>query len=197
MKVIGITGGIASGKSATSKYIKSLGFKIYDCDEIAHNIFDESDVKKEIANTFNIKGDVKREEISKIVFNDKNKMEALNNIMRKRITLKMIELLNDVNNKEDDLIFFDVPLLYEWHLYDMFNNVIFVYVDKNTQIERLIKRDKIDKDYALKKLDAQIDIEDKFKFAERRKDFIINNNQDLSYLYKEIDMTLKEIKNDI
>ena len=196
MIIIGITGGIASGKSATSKYIKSLGHKLYDCDTIAHDIFDSNEVQKEIASTFNIKGDIKREEISKIVFNDKNKMEELNNIMRKRITLKMIEILNSDENNKEELVFFDVPLLYEWHLYDMFKYVIFVYVDRNTQIERLVNRDKISKDYALKKLEAQIDIEDKFTLAERRHDLIIDNNADLANLYKEIDRVLREIKND-
>ena len=196
MIIIGITGGIASGKSKTSQYIKSLGYKLYDCDKIAHDIFDSNEVKKEIGSTFNIKGDIKREEISKIVFNDKNKMEELNNIMRKRITLKMIELLNSEENNKEDLVFFDVPLLYEWHLYDMFLHVMFVYVSRDVQIERLVNRDKINKEYALKKLDAQIDIEDKYKLAERRGDFIINNNQDLDNLYKEVDRVLKEIRND-
>lgn len=196
MIIIGITGGIASGKSATSKYIKSLAYKLYDCDTIAHDIFDSNEVQKEIASTFNINGDIKREEISKIVFNDKNKMEELNNIMRKRITLKMIEILNSDENNKEELVFFDVPLLYEWHLYDMFKYVIFVYVDRNTQIERLVNRDKISKEYALKKLEAQIDIEDKFTLAERRHDLIIDNNADLANLYKEIDRVLREIKND-
>ena len=67
MIIIGITGGIASGKSKTSQYIKSLGYKLYDCDKIAHDIFDSNEVKKEIASTLNISEKTVRNHISNVM----------------------------------------------------------------------------------------------------------------------------------
>lgn len=193
-KIIGVSGGIASGKSLVSAYIKNKGYQLFDCDSIAHDIFEKEEVKKEISDRFNISiKDVSRKNISSIVFNNQELLNVLNDVMRERI----IKEMKDIILKHEDIIFFDVPLLYDWALYDMFDKVIFVYVNKNNQIERLKNRDNIDMTYAKKKIDVQIDIDKKLEIAKERGDIIIDNNTDIDNLYLKIDEVLKEIEDEI
>ena len=193
-KIIGVSGGIASGKSLVSAYIKNKGYQLFDCDSIAHDIFEKEEVKKEISDRFNISiKDVSRKNISSIVFNNQELLNVLNDVMRERI----IKEMKDIILKHQGIIFFDVPLLYDWALYDMFDKVIFVYVNKNNQIERLKNRDNIDMTYAKKKIDVQIDIDKKLEIAKDRGDIIIDNNADIDELYLKIDEVLKEIENEI
>ena len=193
-KVIGISGGIASGKSQVSAYIKNKGYQVFDCDNISHYIFEKEEVKKEISARFNIDiKDVNRKNIASIVFNNKELLNVLNDIMRKRI----IDEMKAIILKHEDIIFFDVPLLYDWALNDMFDKVIFVYVNKETQIERLKNRDSIDNNYANNKIKAQIDIDKKLEIAKERCDIIIDNNSNIDDLYLKIDEVLKEIEDEI
>ena len=84
--IIGITGGIASGKSLISKRIESLGYKVYDCDMISHEIFETEEIQLRLKDEFGISSErVSRKEISEIVFNDEKKMKLLNNIMHPQI----------------------------------------------------------------------------------------------------------------
>lgn len=192
--VIGISGGIASGKSLVSEYLKNKGYKIYDCDLIAHEIFELQDTKVKIANTFNIDiKDVNRKYISKLAFNNNKLLESLNDIMKNKIISQMKEIINNNNG----LIFFDAPLIYDWHLEDMFDRVIFVYVNKNIQELRLSQRDNIDLEYAKKKINSQIDIDEKYQLAKSRKDYIVDNNGTIDALNPQIDKILKEIENEI
>ena len=190
MQVIGITGGIASGKTSVSSYIRKKGFKVYDCDKIAHDVFLKENVKNKIIAAFNLsEKEYTRSTVASIVFKDKEKLDTLNSIMKDEILLKMKEIIKG----ENGLIFFDVPLLYDWHLEDIFEKRVFVYVDKENQIARLEKRDNIDKEFAINKISAQIDIEEKKKIAEKNNDYIIDNNQDEDALYQEVDKFLRRI----
>lgn len=192
-KIIGITGGTATGKTTVSKYIKSLGYQVYDCDEIAHSVFMKSDIQEKLQQAFNIKCSVKREDIAEIVFQDKNKMAILNTIMRPAILKEM----EDIIKNSAHTIFFDTPLLYDWHLGAMFDKVVFVYAGKDMQIKRLIARDSIDIAYATDKLNAQLPIDKKLEIAIVRGDIIIDNNSDEKSLYKKVDAILKELSYDI
>ncbi|MCR5422930.1 MAG: dephospho-CoA kinase, partial [Bacilli bacterium] len=87
--------------------------------------------------------------------------------------------------------------IYDWHLEDMFDRVIFVYVNKNIQESRLSQRDNIDLEYAKKKINSQIDIDEKYQLAKSRKDYIVDNNGTIDALNPQIDEILKEIENEI
>lgn len=194
--IVGITGGIASGKSLVTSKIKEFGYKVYDCDMISHDLFETPHVQERLKEEFGIKADrVTRKEISLIVFNDETKMKMLNNIMHPYILDELDKIIWDCN--EEELVFIDVPLLYELNLTYMFNKIIFVYVDEEKQIERLKERDRISSTYAREKIRKQIPMEKKREIARKNKHFILENNIGVEETYKKLDEILKEIKNDI
>lgn len=189
--VIGITGGIASGKSLVTNRLKALGYTIVDCDEISHEVFEESKTKELLKKAFNIDS-VTRSSIARIVFSDKSKLSILNNIMYPLILKRLEEVMKA--NKKLKCYFVDVPLLYERNMEYLFNKIIFVNVSSEIQIERLMKRDNIDYDYAKEKIDSQLSMKEKEKKTIKNNNYIINNNGIIEDTYKEIDNIIKELK---
>lgn len=193
--IIGITGGIASGKSLVSSKIKDLGFELHDCDLISHAIFETDTVQERLKDEFGFKGErVSRKDISSIVFSDEAKIKVLNNIIHPLILDELDRIIYNVS--EDDVVFIDVPLLYELKLEYLFDKIIFVYVDEEKQIERLKDRDRISTSYAKEKIKKQIPMDIKKEHALKNKHFIIDNNSGLEELYRKLDFILKEINND-
>lgn len=194
--IIGITGGIASGKSLITSRVKELGYKVYDCDVISHDLFEAEEIQLRLKEEFGIKSErVTRREISVIVFSDESKLKLLNNIMHPYILDELDKII--WNTKENEVVFIDVPLLYELHLTHLFNKVIFVYLDEDRQIERLKERDRISTAYAKEKIRKQLSMEEKKSIAKAKKHFILENNTGIEEAYKKLDIILKEIKNDI
>lgn len=185
--VIGITGSIASGKSLVTNYLRIKGYKVIDSDKLAHSILDMPKVKRQIYDTFAVNT---RSELSLIVFNDKVQLEKLNAIMKPWI---IDELTQEMHKIKEKIYFVDAPVLYEMNLQNMFDKVLVVYVDKQTQIVRLMKRDLISREYAIKKINMQIDIESKRELC----DFVIDNRQDKDTTYKQIDEILRRLLNEI
>lgn len=189
--VIGITGGISSGKSTVSNYIKSLGYKVIDADLISREIMKPKEdgfkaVLKEFPSCFD--GEVLlRDKLGSLIFNDEKKREKLNSIthpiIKDRIELEI--------SKSDGLIFLDVPLLFEAHFDTLCDYTILVYIDKLEQIKRLMLRDNITYDYAVSKIDSQMSLDDKKELA----DYIIYNDSTLNDLYKSVDKVIEGIKN--
>jgi dephospho-CoA kinase len=178
-----LTGGIGTGKSTVASFLKMYGYKIIDADKISREVFEEK--KDEIKKIF---GTTDRKKLRKIVFNDKEKLKILENLIlpevKKRVLLKAKEL-----EKDNVPYFVDLPLFYEKQNYDEFDKVLVIYAPKELQIQRVIKRDSATKEEALAILNNQIDIEEKKKKA----DFIIDNSKDLKHLQKEIESFLKKI----
>lgn len=194
--IIGITGGIASGKSLISKRIESLGYKVYDCDMISHELFETEEIQLRLKDEFGIKSErVSRKEISEIVFNDDKKMKLLNNIMHPHILDEIDKII--WSTKEDEIVFIDVPLLYELNLINLFNKVIFVYVNEEKQLERLKRRDRIGTVSAKEKIKKQLSVENKKNIALDNKHYILENEADVLETYKKLDVILKEIVYDI
>ncbi|MFA6843684.1 MAG: dephospho-CoA kinase [Bacilli bacterium] len=185
--VIGITGSIASGKSLVTNYLRTKGYKVIDSDKIAHSILDMPTVKAQIYETFAVDN---RAALSKIVFNDKAQLEKLNAIMKPLIIDK---LKKEMQKRHEKIYFVDAPVLYEMNLQYMFDKVLVVYVDKEAQIVRLMRRDLISREYAIKKISMQIDIESKKELS----DFVIDNSQDKDMTYKQIDEILRRLLNEI
>ena len=194
--IIGITGGIASGKSLISKRLESLGYKVYDCDMISHELFETEEIQLRLKDEFGIKSErVNRKEISEIVFNDDKKMKLLNNIMHPHILDEIDKII--WSTKDDEIVFIDVPLLYELNLINLFNKVIFVYVNEEKQLERLKRRDRIGTVSAREKIKKQLSVENKKNIALDNKHYILENEADVLETYKKLDVILKEIVYDI
>jgi dephospho-CoA kinase len=194
MKVIGITGGIASGKSTVTKRLIKLGYKVVDCDEITHQLLKELTVIKKIGLEFGPevihKGQINRQEIGQIISNNQEKRYALNDIIH---PLVIDEVQRQIHNNEEDIIFIDTPLLYEAHMQNIMDKIIVVYINPQLQKQRLIKRDKIDVDYATKKIDMQMPIDEKAYLA----DYLINNEGSKHQTNIQIEDIIRRIKDEI
>lgn len=183
--IIGLTGGIASGKSTVSKYLAEKGYKIYDADKIAKDISEKKSVQEEIILTFGNKivdknKNVDRKKLKEIVFENKNELKKLNDIIHP----KVIEFYKELKEKNtDEIIIFDVPLLFESGIDKFCDKILVVISDYEIQLNRIVERDKIDRDLASKIIKSQISNEKRIK----RADIVIENNSSLEDLYEKVE----------
>ncbi|MDW5299284.1 MAG: dephospho-CoA kinase [Sedimentibacter sp.] len=197
-KIIVITGSIGTGKSTAVNIIKEMGFKVLDSDKIVHegynigNTLYNKVVKhfgKEILNKDNT---IDRQKLGQIVFNDKVKLIFLNNLVHNSV---VEELIKGINECEDEVIFLDIPLILEVkeknEFYDLkFDEIWLIYVNEQTQRERLWKRAIIENknpDDVLKIISKQISIEEKVSMV----DEVINNEGTVEELEQKIQELLK------
>ena len=193
-KIIGLTGSISTGKSQVSNYLKQRGEKVIDADLIAREVVDLEPVKKKIKEAFGngiYKDDeLDRKALGEIVFRDKEKRQVLNEIEHPEIYRIILEEIKNSKGR----VFVDIPLLFEsQHLNERygldFDEVWLVYVNRETQVKRLIKRDRISKGYALEKINSQMSVEDKKIMA----DVIIDNSGSLEETFKQVEENLKRL----
>lgn len=190
-KVIGITGSIATGKSSVSNYIKSKGYVVIDSDELVHKLYLKDGILyNKLISYFgeSIKGidQIDRNALRNIVFNDMNKLQALNSITHPIIFDELKKVIESLNV---DLIFIDVPLLFEAGFEKLCDKVVVVYTNIDIEIKRLMKRDNINKDEAYLKISKQMSIEEKVKKAY----YVIDNSRDFNNTKKQIDELLERI----
>lgn len=184
--IIGVTGSIGVGKSVVFKYIQEkMGdlAEYIDADIITHNIYEKNEVKNFLFREFNT---INRKEIGKIVFSNKESLEKLNKFMHKSI-IEEIDIRIKKSNKK--YIFADIPLLYELKLEYMFDKIVVVYTSRDIQISRIINRNNLSKDDAIKRIDAQIDIEEK----RRKADYVIENMETIETLRYNVDKILEKM----
>lgn len=190
-KIIGLTGGIATGKSTVSNILRELGYKVIDADIIARQVVEigkpayEEIIKAFGKDILDDKGNINRKELASIIFRDFLMRKRLNDIVHPFVFREISRQINE--HKDQRVIFVDVPLLIEeldkFKEYEIaFDEIWLVYVDKNTQLNRLIKRDKINKEEGLRKIRAQMPIDEKPKYATR----IIDNSKDLISLRRQV-----------
>ncbi len=173
-QIIGITGGIASGKSNVCSVIRNLGYKVIDCDKITHELYKKGNsIYNAIIDVFGIEYldsnlEIDRKKLASYVFNNKEALNLLNETTHPFI---LNEINREINLIKDDIIFIDIPLLYEAKLENLVNKVICVYLDKELQIERLMARDNISREYALVKIHNQMDL----KIKKDKADYVIDS----------------------
>ena len=193
-KVIGITGNIATGKSSVSDYLVNKGYHVVDTDKINQIIFDTDDDYKEklillFGNEILNKGKIDKKLLSKVVFNDKKKLEQLNSVSHPLIK----RIVDQDIAKNKGIIFVDAPLLFESNFDYIADEIIVVATREDLQLERLLKRNKYSKEEALKRINSQMKLDDKIK----RADYVINNNGSLSKLYQQVDKILVAIEKEV
>ncbi len=188
--LIGLTGGIASGKSTVSEYLIKLGGKLIDSDVIARAVVQIGQpAYEDIKSYFGVQvigsnQEIDRKKLAQIVFNDENELEMLNKIVHPRVVQEIEARIKRYKEKNPSgKIIVDVPLLLEQNLSYLVDEVWLVYVEKNTQIERLIKRNNITKEDALKIIDVQMSLEEKKQLS----DILIDNNGTIEMLYRQLD----------
>jgi len=193
---VGLTGSIATGKSSVANMLKELGVYIIDADEIAHDALKKTEKPyKQILDVFgsNIldeQGNIDRKKLGSIVLNDKQKLAVLESIIHPYVQQKRKEIEESIlQNDRNAVIIYDVPLLFEKHLENSFDKIIVVYVPKDIQIKRLMKRQNISYDEALNLINLQICIEEKKKKA----DFVIDNSYSLENTKKQVLEVFKKL----
>lgn len=182
MKIIGLTGGIASGKSTVTRTLLDLGAIIIDSDELAHNIMKPyKPAWKDIVKIFgteilNHDETINRDRLGQIVFNDPDKLRELNQITHWRIAERYKEDLRLLRKeKPEAVVVMEIPLLYETHAERICDEVWVVWVDRETQMERLMQRDGISREDAIKRIEAQMDLDEKARLA----DVVIDNRHSI------------------
>jgi dephospho-CoA kinase len=193
MKVIGITGGIASGKSYVSSVIKKAGYPVIDADLISKELSQKGgSVYHAIIRTFgesflDENKEINRQKLGSLIFNDKQAKGLLNSISHPLI---IEEMEKQIKMAKTDLVFVDVPLLYESGLENMFDKIVCVYLPRKIQIERLMNRDNISYEYAVKKIESQMSLEKKKRMA----DFVINSSNSFDYVSLDVIELIKKLK---
>ena len=192
-RVIGLTGGIASGKSFISGYLQSLGAEIIDADEIAREIMvPHGKVLEKLNKTFgggflNDDGSLNRKKLRDYVFADKDRVKTMNQITHpviRRIALSRIQ------KSTKDLVVLDAPLLIEAKFHFFCDEIWVVYVDEKKQRSRLKKRDNINEKLADEIIASQCSFEYKKKYA----DIIIDNSGTRANTKKQIRLALAQVK---
>ena len=190
--IIGITGSIACGKSTVSNYLKSKGYIVIDADKIGHEALDDDYVKEKLILAFGNEiledNKINRQKLGELVFGSSSNLNVLNSIVHPEIRKKILEKIDKNNDKE--FIFIDVALLFEAKFDDLVDKIIVVYVDKNTQLTRLMKRNSISEKEALSRIVSQMSPIEKAKLG----DYTVNNNLDVINTYEQVDKVLSELK---
>lgn len=178
MLKIAVTGNIASGKSVFENLLKEKGYKVFDTDEIAHEVLETSEEVKEAFKTYDIitNGKIDREKLAKVVFSDKNELNKLESLIHPLVKKEILEIFKN----DCDIVFISVPQLFEAKFEDLFDKIILITADRETRLERLIKRNNYTLEEAQKRINAQINEAEKIGKC----DYILENNGTLDDLKK-------------
>ena len=189
---IGITGSIACGKSTVSDYLKEKGYTIIDADKLGHVALTSEDVKRRLSETFGanilVNNEISREVLGKLVFGNDNNLKKLNNIIHPKIKELILKLQEEHEN--EDLVFLDIALLYEANFVDLVEKVAVVYVDEDVQLERLMTRNFLSKEEALKRIESQMSPQEKASLG----DFVINNSYNKEETFRQTEEIIEKLK---
>ncbi|MBE0701344.1 MAG: dephospho-CoA kinase [Acholeplasmataceae bacterium] len=188
--LIGLTGGIGSGKSTAADYFVSKGIFVIDCDRIVANLWKKDhDMQKEIENAFGfkVKSDEDKKKLTQLIFSDSSKRQLINDIIHPRVFDSIERLI--VQHQEESIIVIDMPLLFEVNYQKHCDVTVLVYAETETQIKRLIERNDYKKEDALIRIQAQMPLIQKREMAH----IILDNSNTKEELYKQIDQILRGI----
>ncbi|KAF0994187.1 dephospho-CoA kinase [Geobacillus sp. TFV-3] len=175
---IGLTGGIASGKSTVSAMMRELGLPVIDADEAARAVVRPGeDAYRQIVAAFGpgilqTNGEIDRAKLGAIVFNDEEERKKLNAIVHPAVRQKMLEEKEALVRSGAKTVVLDIPLLFESGLTSWVDKVLVVYVDDDIQLRRLMERNGFTEEEARARIRAQWPLAEKMK----RADAVINNN---------------------
>lgn len=195
--LLGVTGGIASGKTTVANMLAELGAKVVDFDLIARKLVEPGQpALKEIVDYFGTQvlkqdGTLDRKKLSQIVFQDMEKRKKLESFIHPRIGKEVLRQVNIFAEQDPNAIIqLVVPLMIEQNLQYQCHKLLVVYVPEEIQIQRLMERDKITRDQAQAMLKAQLPIEEKLGYA----DFVIRNDGSLEETRRQVKELWEKLK---
>ncbi|MGH7890037.1 MAG: dephospho-CoA kinase [Thermodesulfobacteriota bacterium] len=196
MKVIGLTGNIACGKSAVARMFEELGSKTIDADQIARLVVKHGEPAwHEVVETFgaeilNRDGSINRSILGEIVFNDKEKREILNSITHPRIIERIKELVEQLAKEKVEVVIVEAALIVEkGGMKSVIRELIIVTADEETQIRRLIKRDGLSREEAVARIKSQMPLSEKLKYAT----YVVDNSGTFEETRKQVEELWKKI----
>ncbi|MCA0119832.1 dephospho-CoA kinase [Bacillus sp. RSS_NA_20] len=192
--VIGLTGGIASGKSTVSQMIKEKGIRVVDADIIAKEAVSKgSAALHQIVQTFGEEvllpnGELNRQQLGAIIFSDEEKRKKLNAIVHPEVRKEMLEQRDEGVSNNETFVVLDIPLLFESKLEGLVDRIIVVYTTPELQLSRLMNRNDLSEEEALNRIHSQQSLEEKCQKADR----VIENTKDLAFMRKQLENILNE-----
>jgi len=197
MLIAGLTGSIATGKSTVSAILKDLGAFIVDADKIARDVVSPGmKAWEEIVRVFGKDvlqetGEIDRENLARIVFNDSVMRGKLEEIIHPEVMRVIDEEIRSIkSNSSDAVVILDVPLLIEVGMHKGMSEVIVVYCPEDMQIMRLMLRDNIGREEALTKVRAQMPIEEKRRLAS----LLIDNSATVDETRKQVEVAYDQLR---
>ena len=198
--IVGLTGGIGTGKSTVSRKLRERGYPVIDLDVISREVIEYPEVIDELVRNFgneilenqnNTSGkkSISRNKLRQTVFKEEKKVSVLNSIMHPPIVEEMRRQVENLK-KNYKTVFVEVQLLFEAKLEKEFDLTVLVYADKKTQLERVLKRDGRKEEEVQQIINAQMDMTEKWRLS----NYIIENNGDSEMLDLEIEKFIKKLK---
>lgn len=192
-RILGLTGGIACGKSTISAYLKEFGLPVIDADECSRAVVEKGSIGLEkLTEIFGSKilendGTLNRKALGQIVFSDSEQLSLLNSVMEPLIREEISRRLNQENNA--DLVVLDAPLLIEQHYDKICDFIMTIDVSKKIQLERLIERDNLSEDEAKSRIESQLSSRERNGFA----DVVIDSSGTVEQTRKQVIKWLETI----
>lgn len=193
-KIIGITGGIASGKSTVVAEIRKHGYQVIDADQVVHELQAKGGkLYQALCNWLGSEilqenGELDRKKLGQLIFSSKDMLEKSsrlqNGIIREELARRRDELA-----KTQKVFFMDIPLLIEHDYMEWFDDIWLVHLDEKTQLERLVMRNHFSKEEAKKRMASQMSTEAKKPYADK----LLDNSGDLTELKAQIHQLLQEL----
>ena len=194
-RIIGLTGGIASGKSTVTSYLKEKGYPVIDADRVVHDLqAPGGELYRALVEHFGRDilldtGDLNRPALAQRIFSSQKEIAWSNQVQGEMIR-KALARERDRLIEAEDLFFMDIPLLIEQGYLDWFDQVWLVYVTEDTQLQRLMERNALREVQARDRLVAQMPLDEKKAFV----DLVLDNNSKRDHLYQQIERALEQIE---
>lgn len=193
--VLGITGGIATGKSSVVQHFIDLGFPVVDADIIARHLLDQNEqAYNEVVKVFGSEilqenGEINRQALGTLVFNHPDKLKQLDELMAPFLQESILAAIKQASQNQN-LVIIDVPLMYEKGYDEWMDQVAVVYCTPNQQLKRLMQRNQLTEKEAKQRIDSQLPIEMKKLLAE----VVFDNSNDLTQTIQQVDTWLSNRK---
>ncbi len=188
MLVVGLTGGIASGKSTAANFLKELGFVVLDADQYARDAVKPGTAGwHEIMEVFGSEyfhptGELNRSKLGQLIFQDDTARQRLNEIVHPKVVAMIEEGIKAAEQQGEALVFVDVPLLYEIGLDRRMDTVIVVNVEPEIQLQRLQQRDNLSREEAQRRVDSQMPLALKVQQAE----YVVDNSGSIEETHSQV-----------
>ena len=186
--IVGLTGGIASGKSTVANMLGDLGARVIDADVIAREVVEPGepawvDIKETFGDeVFHEDRTLDREALGQVVFGDQRARKKLGAITHPRIGQRMMQRARQIHSEGHEWVVYDAALIVENGIHEWLDSLIVVAADRDVQIKRLMERDAMSRDDALKRIGSQMPLEEKIAVA----DYVIDNNGTLDETLEQV-----------